>query len=197
MSAMDYLINSVLVLLVVRQILGTRLTLQALLLPVAIVAGAVVYYHPSVPTAGHDVVLDVTLGAAGLVLGALCGLATHLRRGADGVPVAKAGAVAAALWVAGIGARMAFAFASTHGAGPALLRFSAAHQITSGDAWVAALFAMALAEVITRVAVLRLRASRLPAATSQSPVVTSQSPAAISQSAAVTSQSSAHVPTAA
>lgn len=163
MSAMDYIINSILVLLVVRQIWGTRLTPQALLLPVALVAGAVIYYHPSVPAAGNDVVLYVILGAAGLVLGALCGLATHLRRGADGVPVAKASAVAAALWVAGIGARMAFAFASTHGAGPALLRFSAAHQITSGDAWVAALFGMALIEVTARVAVLWLRASRLPA----------------------------------
>jgi hypothetical protein len=176
MSAMDYVINSILVLLVVRQIWGTRLTPQALLLPVALVVGAVVYYHPSVPTAGNDVVLDVTLGAAGLVLGALCGLATHLRRGADGVPVAKAGAVAAALWVAGIGARMAFAFAGTHGAGPAVLRFSAAHHITSGDAWVAALFAMALAEVTARLAVLWLRASRLPARAGQPK---SQSPARV------------------
>jgi hypothetical protein len=168
-SATDYLINSILVLLVVRQILGTRLTPQTLLLPVAIVVGAVVYYHPSVPTAGNDVLLDVILTSAGLVLGALCALATHLRRGADGVPVAKAGAVAAVLWVTGIGARMAFAFAGTHGAGPALLRFSVAHQITSGDAWVAALFAMALAEVTARLTVLWLRASRLSAVKSQPP----------------------------
>jgi hypothetical protein len=175
MSATDYLINSILVLLVVRQIWGTRLTPQALLLPVAVVAGAIVYYRPSVPTAGNDVALDVTLGAAGLALGALCALATHLRRGSDGRPVAKAGAVAAALWVAGIGARMAFAFAATHGAGPALLRFSAAHQITGTDAWVAALFAMALAEVTARLAVLWLRGSRLPAV--ESHAVGSQSPA--------------------
>lgn len=169
MSATDYIINSILVLLVVRQIYGTRLTPQALVLPVALVAAAVAYYHPSVPTGGNDVVVYVALGAAGVVLGALCALATHMRRGPDGAAVAKAGWLAAATWVAGIGARMAFALAATDGAAPAILRFSAAHHITSGAAWVAALFAMALAEVTARLAVLWLRAVRLPAAQAPAP----------------------------
>ena len=56
------------------------------------------------PTAGHD----VTLGSVGLALGALCALATRLRRGPGGAALAKAGIVAAVLWVAGLGARMAF-----------------------------------------------------------------------------------------
>ena len=38
------------------------------------------------------------------------------------------------------------------------------HQITSSDAWVAALVMMALAEVVARLGILRLRARMLPAA---------------------------------
>ena len=69
----------------------------------------------------------------------------------------------------GIGARMGFAWATSHGAAPAIGRFSVAHSITSVDAWVAALFLMALAEVVTRLAVLWLRSGRLPAAAAASP----------------------------
>ncbi len=90
MNATDYLINAVLVLLVLRQIRETRLTWQILLLPVLIVIGAACYYLRSVPTAGNDLLLDVTLAAARATLGGLCALATHLRRGADGVPLSRA-----------------------------------------------------------------------------------------------------------
>jgi hypothetical protein len=162
MTATDYAINAILVLLVLRQIRETRLTWQILLLPVLIVIGAACYYLRSVPTAGNDIVLDLTLAAVGATLGSLCALATRLRRGADGMPLSRAGWIAAILWVAGIGARMGFAYATSHGAGPAIGRFSVAHSITSVDAWVAALFLMALAEVVTRLAVLWIRSSRLP-----------------------------------
>jgi hypothetical protein len=163
MNAMGYLINSVLVLLVLRQVRETRLTLPMLLLPVVAVVGVAAYYLHSIPTAGNDVLLDLTLAAAGAVLGALCALATRMRRGADGAARVKAGWLAALLWVAGIGARMAFAYAAGHGAGPAIARFSISHHITSGNAWVAALVMMALAEVGARLAVMWLRGSRLPA----------------------------------
>lgn len=163
MSTTDYIINGILVLLVLRQIRETRLSWQMLVLPVVLVVAAAAYYLRSVPTVGNDVVLDVTLAATGAVLGALCALATHMRRGADGMVLARAGFLAAILWVVGIGARMGFAYASGHGASPAIERFSAAHSITSGSAWVAALVMMALAEVIMRLAVLRLRAAKVPA----------------------------------
>jgi hypothetical protein len=169
MNATDYLINAILVLLVLRQIRETRLTWQILLLPVLIVIGAAAYYLRSVPTAGNDLLLDVTLAAIGATLGGLCALATRLRRGADGVPLSRAGWIAAILWVVGIGARMGFAYATSHGAGPAIGRFSVAHSITSADAWVAALFMMAVAEVVTRLAVLWLRSSRLPSAVGPAP----------------------------
>jgi hypothetical protein len=103
------------------------------------------------------------------VLGGLCALFTNLRRGADGTPLSRAGWIAAILWVAGIGARMGCAYATSHGAGPAIGRFSVAHSITSVDAWVAALSLMALAEVVTRLAVLWLRSSRLPSVDAPGP----------------------------
>jgi hypothetical protein len=171
MNATDYAVNAVLVLLVLRQIRETRLTWQILLLPVLIVIGAACYYLRSVPTAGNDVVLDLTLAAVGATLGGLCALFTHLRRGADGTPRSRAGWVAAILWVVGIGARLGFAYAAGHGSGPAIERFSVGHSITSVDAWVAALFLMALAEVVTRLAVLWIRSCRLPVATAAAAAV--------------------------
>lgn len=168
MSATDYIINGILVLLVLRQIRGSRLDLVNLVLPVILVAGAAAYFLHSVPTAGNDVALDLTLAAAGAALGLFCALTTRLWRGSDGVALTKAGVVAAVLWVAGIGARIAFAFFSSHGAGPAIARFSVAHSITGANAWVAALVMMALAEVIVRLVTLRVRAHRLPSFAAQS-----------------------------
>jgi hypothetical protein len=68
------------------------------------------------------------------------------------------------MWVAGVGGRMAFMFAATYGAGPAIGRSSIAHHITGSNAWVAALVMMALADVLTRLAVVWLRGRRLAAA---------------------------------
>jgi hypothetical protein len=59
---------------------------------------------------------------------------------------------------------MAFAVAASNGAGPAIARFSIAHQITGSAAWVAALIMMALADVLTRLVVIYVRGRRLTAA---------------------------------
>ena len=109
-------------------------------------------------------------------MGAIGGLATRLRRGADGRPLGRAGVLAAGMWIAGVGARMAFYFAATHGAGPAIADFSIAHHITGEAAWTAALVMMALADVLTRLAVVYLRGRRLAATTA--PVTARPAPAA-------------------
>jgi hypothetical protein len=157
MTTTDYIINAILVLLVVRQIRERRLDLQSLLLPVVLVGLAARQYLHSVPTAGNDLVLVGALGGVGATLGILCALSTHVRLGADGVALARAGWVAAALWIGGIGSRMAFAYAAAHGAGPAIGRFSVVHHITGGAAWTAALVLMALAEVVARLVTLQAR----------------------------------------
>ena len=59
---------------------------------------------------------------------------------------------------------MAFAIAASNGAGPAIARFSIAHQIEGKDAWVAALIMMALADVLTRLIVIYVRGHRLTSA---------------------------------
>jgi hypothetical protein len=161
-NAAGYLINSILVLLVLRQIRDTRLTLPSLVLPVLLAAAAAACFLRSVPAASSDVALDITLAAVGAVLGAWCALATSMHCDAEGVVLAKAGWLAGILWVAGVGARMAFAYAAGHGAGPAIARFSGAHHLTGGTAWLAALVMMALAEVTAWLGVMWQRAVAVP-----------------------------------
>jgi len=158
-----YLINALLVLLVVRQIREHQLDARALAIPVLAVAAAAVMFLHAVPGGGSDITLDLLCVSAGAAMGAIGGLATRLRLGADGRPLGRAGILAAGMWIAGVGARMVFYFAATHGAGPAIAAFSIAHHITGSAAWTAALVMMALADVLTRLVVVYLRGRRLTA----------------------------------
>lgn len=160
MTLTDYLLTLALVLLVVRQIHGKRLTPLQLFWPLGLVGWAAVKYLHVVPTAGNDVALVVVCVTVGMVLGTGSGLTTRVRRGADGVPVATATGLAALLWVLGVGARLAFGLYAENGGGPAIARFSTAHQITGAAAWVAALILMGLAEVVARTGILALRGYR-------------------------------------
>jgi hypothetical protein len=80
--------------------------------------------------------------------------------------LARAGTAFAAVWVLAIGGRIAFAELATHSWGPAVARFSIAHQITGADAWRAAFVLMALVMVLTRITALALAAARAPRPTS-------------------------------
>ena len=159
-----YLVNASLILLVIRQIREHPLDARSLATPVLAVGCAAVLFLHSIPAGGSDLVLEATCVLAGTVMGGLGGLATRLRLGADGRPLGRAGAVAASMWVGGVGARLAFAVAASNGAGPAIARFSVAHHITGSSAWVAALVMMALADVLARLVVIYLRGRRLAAA---------------------------------
>lgn len=161
MSLLDYLLNAALVLLVVRQIRGKRLTTRQLLLPLVIVGWAATHYLRDIPTAGNDLLLVVGGIMVGLLFGLGSGFATRLLADADGVPVAKATGLAASLWVIGIGARLGFSLYAQHGGAPTIARFSAAHGITSGEAWVAALVLMSLVEVVTRTVALAVRSGAI------------------------------------
>ena len=166
-----YVINAILVLMVVRQIREHSLDLRALAVPVLAVGAAAVMFLHSVPGGGSDIALELAGVLAGAAMGTVGGLATRLRRGADGRPLGRAGALAASMWIAGVGGRMAFVFAATHGAGPAISRFSITHHITGSGAWVAALVMMALTDVLTRLAVVWLRGRRLAAAPAAAPAL--------------------------
>ena len=166
-----YLISASLIFLVIRQIREHPLNARSLATPVLAVAAAAVMFLHSVPAGGSDLALEAAAVAAGAVMGAIGGLATRLRLGADGRPLGRAGWLAASMWIGGVGARLVFAVAAGNGAGPAIARFSVAHHITGSAAWVAALVMMALADVLTRLVVIYLRGRRLaaPAAAARIP----------------------------
>ena len=162
-TATMYVINAILVLMVVRQIREHPLDLRSLAVPVLAVGAAAALFLHSVPGGGNDIILETVCVAAGATMGALAGVATRLRRDSAGRALGRAGWLAAGLWITAIGARMAFAIAASNGAGPAIARFSIAHQITGQAAWVAALIMMALADVLTRLIVIYVRGRRLAA----------------------------------
>jgi hypothetical protein len=158
MTLTDYAIDIALISLVVLQVRGRRLTVRNALLPVVLVGWAAATYLHGIPTAGNDLILVGGAAATGILLGVLCGLFTSVGTGSDGRPFAKAGAAAAVLWVMGVGTRLAFQLFATHGGAGAIRRFSAAHHVTSSEAWVAALILMAMGEALARTAVLAARA---------------------------------------
>ena len=96
MTFTDYLIDISLIALVLFQIRGRRLTTRALLLPLAIVGYVAYSYLRGVPTAGNDLYLVAGCAALGAALGGLSGKFTSVYAGGDGVPMAKAGLIAAA-----------------------------------------------------------------------------------------------------
>jgi hypothetical protein len=159
MTAADWVIDLALVAVVLLQLRERRFGWRTVLVPVAIAAIAVARYVHSVPTAGDDLVLMATLAAAGIVVGAGSGLATHVRI-REGQAFLQASVAAVVLWVLGTAGRLAFQLYATHGGQPNIERFSMRHHITSSAAWVVAILAMAVGSIAARLAVLWLRAHR-------------------------------------
>jgi hypothetical protein len=163
MTTSEYLLNAAFVLLVLRQARERELDRRSVIVPLVLMFFVGSQYLHTLPTAGNDLTLIVTLAAVGLALGVLGGLATRVRAGANGVALARVGWIAGALLVAGIGSRMAFAFAIGHGFEPSVRSFSIAHQIGAA-AWPVAFVLMALIEVGARIAIVQVRVRRLVAA---------------------------------
>lgn len=162
-DVVNYLLDAVLVLVVVFQIRGRSLSIRQLLLPVAVVAYFALDYLKTFPTAGNDLPMEVAGALLGAALGVACGITTVVFAREDGVPVAKAGALAAAFWLFGMCGRLFFQVWVEHGGGAATVgAFSAANGITSASAWADCLVLMALAEVLGRTIVLGIRGARLP-----------------------------------
>jgi hypothetical protein len=150
-----YIFTGALIFAVIRQLRGRKLAGASLYLPLGIVAYVAAQYLHTIPTTGNDLALVAIGAGSGAVLGTLCGAHTAVYA-KGGVPYARATAAAAILWILGIGARLAFSLYAEHGGGSAIARFSIAHSLTT-QAWIAALVLMALAEVVTRTAVLIVR----------------------------------------
>ena len=157
MTTTDYLITAVLALMVVPQIRGMKINLTNAVRSIVLVGAAAAYYLKAVPTGGHDVPLYLLGALVGGLLGLGCALTTRISRNAEGVAIAKAGVVAAVLWVVGMVARSGFVYAATHSGAQAITDFSIRNQITGRDAWTTALLLTALAQVLIRLVVLRVR----------------------------------------
>ena len=157
MTTTDYLIDTALILLVLLQIKERPLTTKQLLRPVIILGVAVSSYLHGIPTEGNDLVLAFILLLIGGAIGIASGKTVIMRRGEAGEALARSGWLSGFFWVLGMGSRMAFLVWISHGGSAAVVRFSAQHSITSGEAWTVALLGMAAGEVLGRTAVLALR----------------------------------------
>ena len=161
MTFSDYVLDSVLILLVLRQVRTSRMDRRAVLLPLAIVAFFAQKYLTSLPTVGNDVLLVAIFSVIGLTLGTASAFTTRVWADDGRHALVKAGWIAAGAWVLGMGFRMGFSIWADNGGGAhALAVFSAGHGITSGAAWTDALMLMALFEVCSRTAILWLRGRR-------------------------------------
>ncbi|NUS10557.1 MAG: hypothetical protein HOY69_03980 [Streptomyces sp.] len=163
MKTSDWILDIVLILIVFRQLREERLTVRSVLVPLAIIGWAAVTYLRHIPSAGNDLVLVGVFAGAGVVFGLSGGLLTRVRLAGGQVRV-RASWAAAALWVGSMGFRLVFAVWSSHpSGGAAVVRFSVAHQITSPQAWVAALILMAFGEAVVRLGTIVVRGRLLVA----------------------------------
>ena len=162
MPASVWIINLVVLTVVLEADLGSRRITWVRLIRPVVVAGAIIAYYLTrtpVATSGGGLAFELALAAAGLALGLAVGAVFGVFRDGAGLSRSRAGAGYAALWLAVIGARIGFAYATGHSRG--LQTWLATHHITA-DAVTDALIFMAAAMLLTRTVVLLVRARALP-----------------------------------
>jgi hypothetical protein len=164
MHTTDYILDSVLVLLVLLQIRERPLRWHELLRPVVIVGVFVVMYLKGIPTAGNDLVLVGAVALVGATIGVASGLAVRMRVDEQGRVTGRGSWASGIFWVLGMGSRFAFAVWMNNGGAHAIATFSAHHSITSAEAWTAALLGMAVCEVLGRTIAQAIRWQRLSTA---------------------------------
>lgn len=172
MTLLDYLLPLLLIVSVLRQVRGKRLSWFQLLWPIALVIWAAVKYLHGFPLSGSDLDLVIATTVTGVVLGVGAGMLTTVYRRADGALMARATAATVVLWILGTAGRLVFGLYAQHGGGPAIEAFSRSHGIVIA-AWGASLILMALCEVAGRTLVLAARAlSARPAGPTAEPAGT-------------------------
>lgn len=158
MSAFDYLLDAVLILLVVLQLRGQRFGLRTVLLPLAVAGVVGASYLRGLPTAGNDLAFIAMLTAVGAALGLASGFTTRVWHDGRAVMV-RASVASAVIWVVGMAGRAAFQIWVNGAGSHAVGEFSYHHDLTNAATWVDALVLMALAQVVVRVAVIAGRAA--------------------------------------
>jgi hypothetical protein len=161
MSVTDYVIDLLLIAVIFRQVRTHELTTRSAVLPLLLMAVAGFVYLRPVDLHGNDLALIAVLGAAGIVIGAVSGMADSVRLTPEGRVLARAGAISVVAWVAGMGSRFGFEYYAYHSGSAAVARYSIAHDITGASIWTTALVLMAFGQVIARVGLLQIRRIRL------------------------------------
>ncbi|MFT4235383.1 MAG: DUF1453 domain-containing protein [Microbacterium sp.] len=160
MDLTEWIISISLILVVVTQIRGRKLTLVGLLWPVPLVIWGAINYLSGIPGYAADWSFVAACFDAGVGLGAGCGFLTDVYV-ENGVVKARARWLAAILWLMGTGGRLAFGLFALNGGGPAIAKASKALGIHSANTWASGLIVMALCEVLTRSTVLFVRSRSL------------------------------------
>src|SRR4051794_24474942 len=150
MSTTQWILNIALLTWVLLRNVGTRpLDRAAFTVPLLVVGVAAGIFLRDVPTVGNDVALDVLFATIGLGLGVVATTLTRVRLAAGRI-VVTAGAAFAALWIAVIGGRIAFAEWATGPGSRPVGQFSRAPLTPGADAGTAAFVLRALAMVLAR-----------------------------------------------
>ena len=164
MPASVWIINLVVLGVVLEADLGRRkITWFRLARPVIVAGAIVIYYLTKTPVATRSggLAFELVLAGLGIALGLAAGLMFRVFRD-KAIPWSQAGTAYALLWIVVIGARIGFAYATSHSHGVQV--WLGTRHITS-DAVTDALIFMAVGMLLLRTATLRLRASALPAVT--------------------------------
>jgi hypothetical protein len=159
MTTIDWVLDIVLIALVVLQLRERKLGLVQLVLPLILVAIAVGIYFTGIPTTTNGALLVLIGAATGLLLGALVAVLTRVWS-KGGTVFARATAAAAGVWVIGMGTRLVFQiWANSPSGGYDITTFSQQNSLEL-SAWVDALLAMAVGQVVARTVLLYVRGRR-------------------------------------
>lgn len=149
MKLEDYLISLLLMGSIVRQLRGRPLTWFGLAWPIGLVVYAGIEYLTGITNTGNNLLLVVVLATVGAALGLACGRLSRIYTENARVKMRSTGP-AAALWITGIGSRLAFGLYAEQGGAAVITRVSSWAHVTGVNTWGTALILMSLLEVLGR-----------------------------------------------